>query len=255
MRKQIIIAVLLLATIFGACKKSTTETNDSKKSKYPAIAQKISGTDTLEYHNLIFNYGYNTYGNGDTTFYEFLRQSAEGANIAFNEDWDVDSAAYVMNEYARSAGFLDANGHLKANATFVALAIARVSNSTLRDFYTTVAGEHGSGPEYCADLKARIGNLLEDHPEITPEGPTGFGEVFTQSDKNIFGVPLPDDVAAADAIGFQEGWHYSDATGGGWDIPGSPPRSMENHADFLLQRALYWGMLLSASCSRAVAAK
>lgn len=256
MRNKSMISCLAVAVLFTACNKPNKQADNPPIPVLGHGVTKIASvTDTTPYHNVIFNYGYNRYGNADTTFYEFLRQSAEGANFAFSEDWDVDSAAFVMNELASEWGYLDANGHLKPNAEFVNLAIARVSSAVLRDFYTTVANEDSSGAGYCQRLKVRITTLLDQHHDIDPEAPTGFGEVFTQSDLNIFGTPLPCDVAAADAIGFQEGWHYSDATGGGWDIPGSPPRSNPNHADFLQQRAMYWAMLLSASCSRAVAAE
>lgn len=248
MRK--IIACLVFAALATASCKKDKQFSGGNSAQTPGKYQTKSGSIIIgSIHNAGVIAFYEKYGYGvNLTFREVDSLTHGIVDSLLGTSLNQPASTVARFNWIASQGILRDDGHFKDIDSALLIMASIEPDAELRDIFQDIIMNRDTTSVFITYMSQQINGFVSPEQSVNDRA-QGFREIYEYSDGLTYmGYNLPDDVAAADAIGFGAGDLYARQTNGGRELH---PEWGESYHD--LSPNLYWAMSFSISFSNYVA--
>lgn len=250
MRKIALLSIVLVATVITviSCQKNKHFNDGTNPAHSPGKYQtkdgemSIGAIEKAGVEIFISKYGFAQ----NLTFSEVDSLTHEIVDSLLGTNMNQQATTETILDWVQSNGYLDSYDHFKHPDTALMLMTLNESDSDLRNIYQDIMLHRDTTSVFITWMSQQINGFTS--PDFnTNFRAQAFREIYEYSDGLVYmGQNLPDDVAAADAMGFNDGDMYARATNGGRAL--FPDESYNG-----LTPNLYWAMRFAISYSNYVA--
>lgn len=266
------IATLLITSAImitlNSCQKNGTHTSTGEKNSglsNPPL-KKINGTVLANGMSLgqievasVDSYRVR-YGWEPTDYYTITKRTQIILNDILGFYSNPDSVARAMTDWAIQRGWIDGSGNFISSEQFSYSMLQSEPHAGLRQAYTTVYDsiKNGGTGNYFRTWALNLTNAvtLTNPDDIDRRAAANdiLDNALDYFDGQTGQKPTgPDEVAAADQQGFNEGWMYAQTTGGGREVRDEWGESEALWHSFNGNYGLYWGLRFAIAASDKIA--